>query len=384
VHNAQHTPAPRINVGAAIMKATQALDENDYDKVLDLLEPVRPYAKEDDAAIIHELMREARSGQEYAQIRALVQSSRMKARGCERYRAFKQIYPDYPDTSKLVDICRPRVIDVLPKPFAWCEIPAGRVTLISEEGWDENYIPHGTSQTFDVQDFAIAKYPITNAQYAKFIEAGGYRNRRWWTDEGWEARVEGYEWNKELDTFQSTDKSWTEPRFWNDDKWNDAEQPVVGVSWYEALAFCNWLTELTGENVKLPTEHQWQRAAQGDDGRNFPWGNDWDNSRCSNNYVKTKDYKKRYTTPVTFYEGKGDSPYKVVDMSGNVWEWCLTSGLNGHQLIKGVEIRAIRGGSCDDILQEMFRCDYRETHPPHASFGYIRGFRICLNSKLVF
>ena len=67
--------------------------------------------------------------------------------------------------------------------------------------------------------------------------------------------------------------SWSEPRFWNDSQWNGAQHPVVGVSWYEAVAFCLWLSDVTGERIMLPTEDQWQYAAQGDDGRTYPWGN---------------------------------------------------------------------------------------------------------------
>jgi hypothetical protein len=144
------------------------------------------------------------------------------------------------------------VTDILPAPFAWVNIPAGTVKLITERG----------SQTFSVPAFAIARYPVTNAQYTRFVDARGYETQRWWTDAGWQARKE---------------ESWTEPRFWRDTKWNGMEYPVVGVSWFEAVAFCRWLREVTDdETVVLPTEQQWQRAAQGDDERIYPWGNDWD------------------------------------------------------------------------------------------------------------
>lgn len=178
----------------------------------------------------------------------------------------------------------------LPAPFAWIDIPGGTVTL--EDG-------HGT---FDVEPFAIARYPVTNGQFAKFVEAGGYAQRPWWTDAGWALRDQD---------------QWMEPRHWADPKWNGENQPVVGVSWYESLAFSLWLSEVSGERVFLPTEQQWQRAAQGDAGRIYPWGNDWDGKRC-NNSVGLGDMADGQTTAVTAYEGKGDSPYGVVDMSGNV------------------------------------------------------------------
>lgn len=166
----------------------------------------------------------------------------------------------------------------------WIDIPAGKVTLDGAEG---SYILEGQTQTFDVPVFAIAKYPVTNKQYAEYVKETG-----------------------------------KEPEYWNDSDFNNLIQPVVGVSWYDAVAFCEWLSEKLGDKIMLPTEQQWQRAAQGDTGFAYPWGNQWDASRCNNNVDKKRIGK---TTPVIAYGGKGDSPYGVVDMSGNVWEWCLTA-----------------------------------------------------------
>jgi len=177
---------------------------------------------------------------------------------------------------------------LLPAPFAWIEIPGRK------------------GKTWQGAPYQIAKYHVTNAQFRLFVDAGGYRERKWWTDAGWAARER---------------EKWTEPRYWSDSKWNGNEYPVVGVSWYEAVAYCLWLSEALGEKIMLPTEDQWQYAAQGDDKRAYPWGNTWDGSRC-NNRVGGQGIGK--TTPVRQYEGKGDSPFGVVDMAGNVWEWCLT------------------------------------------------------------
>ena len=129
---------------------------------------------------------------------------------------------------------KPSAKDILPAPFAWIEIPG--------------------------KNYALAKYPLTNAQYAPFIKAGGYKNKQWWTEAGWQ-------------TCQK--EKWIEPRYWQDKDFNGADQPVVGVSWYEAVAYCLWLSEQTGQKIMLPTEEQWQYAAQGDDGREYPWGNEW-------------------------------------------------------------------------------------------------------------
>jgi formylglycine-generating enzyme required for sulfatase activity len=270
---------------------------------------------------------------------------------------------------------RSRVTDLLPPPFEWIEIPAGRVTLVTEKGWDKNYIPEGTSQTFDVPAFMIAKYPLTNAQYAKFVEAGGYREPKWWTDVGWEAREQGWDWNPSKIGWETSGTPWTEPRYWQDKKWNGADYPVVGVSWYEAIAFCRWLSETTGEDVTLPTEQQWQRAAQGDDGRIYPWGNRWAGKRC-NNRVSPQDSNQ--TTPVTQYPN-GASPYGVLDMSGNVGEWCLTAYESGSTSLGGTDDRVLRGGAWDDTDTDHFRASYRGGNHPNDGNGDW-GFR-CARSR---
>ncbi|MBK8026843.1 MAG: SUMF1/EgtB/PvdO family nonheme iron enzyme [Chloroflexi bacterium] len=131
------------------------------------------------------------------------------------------------------------------------------------------------SQTLDVPAFAIAKYPVTNAQYRLFVTAGGYAERRWWTEAGWEAKAKGWKWDGSQ--WVETNQPWAEPRYWNDPNWKSAawngdDYPVTGVSWYEATAYCAWLSAETGESIGLPGEQQWQRAAQGSDGRAYPWG----------------------------------------------------------------------------------------------------------------
>jgi formylglycine-generating enzyme required for sulfatase activity len=234
-----------------------------------------------------------------------------------------------------VRVTRPRTPDLLPAPFAWIEIPK--------------------------KGYSIAKYPVTNAQFAAFIEAGGYSTERWWTAQGWEQRQK--------------DK-WTQPRYWTDAKWNGAEQPVVGVSWYEAVAFCLWLSDVTGEKIMLPTEDEWQYAAQGDDGRDYPWGKNWDGSRCNNN-VDGKGIGK--TTPVRQYEGKGSSPFGVVDMAGNVWEWCLTDYENKtNDINSDATDRVLRGGSWINSYADVFGCDGRDWVNPYYGFN-IRGFRLSLS-----
>jgi formylglycine-generating enzyme required for sulfatase activity len=241
---------------------------------------------------------------------------------------------------------------LLPAPFAWVEIPGGRGTMATDNSKVTLSIPD--------QTYRMAKYPVTNAQYAVFFEAGGYSTQRWWTAQGWKKR-------------QTED--WKQPRYWTDALWNGAEQPVVGVSWFEAVAFCRWLSEATGEKIMLPTEAQWQYAAQGDDGRAYPWGNAWDAGRCNNN-VDGKGIGR--TTPVQQYEGKGDSPFGVVDMAGNVWEWCLTAYKTGRDNLNGTVDRVLRGGSWYSTITVSFRCASRNSSSPDRWIDN-RGFRLALS-----
>lgn len=199
-------------------------------------------------------------------------------------------------------------------PWTWITIPAGPVKLASGGYLD-------TPAAYDVAAFHMAQTPVTNAQYAAFIEAGGYTTQVWWTPTGWRL-LERYRW--------------TEPRGWSYS--NRANAPVMGVSLHEAAAFCRWLAAVSGEDVTLPTEQQWQRAAQGDDGREFAWGSeDPDDLRC--NWARNHDGP----TPVDFFPD-GASPFGVLDMCGNVWELCLTGWETGTTELDHEERRIVRGG----------------------------------------
>ncbi len=248
---------------------------------------------------------------------------------------------------------RPRSLDLLRKglpSFEWIAIPG--------------------------KGYNIGKYPVTNDQFKLFIEANGYQDEQWWTQAGWEARAKGLEWNGKERAWVVTNDAWIEPRYWTDTKWNGAEQPVVGVSWYEAVAYCLWLSDFTGESIMLPTEVQWQYAAQGNESRDYPWGSEWDCKKC-NNSVKPCDSNQ--TTPVRQYEGKGDSPFKVVDMAGNVWEWCLTDyEKQTNYLQSAANSRVLRGGAWDSSNSEYFRCANRVRSTPYVR-NYGRGFRLALS-----
>jgi formylglycine-generating enzyme required for sulfatase activity len=228
-------------------------------------------------------------------------------------------------------------LSILPPPFEWCEIPAGRVTLEDKVG-----------TTFEVQPFLMAKYPITYAQFQVFIDAkDGFHNPKWW-----EGLAAGEDHKK----------------------WPGVQHVQVGnhprdtVSWYDAVAFCRWLSKKLGCEVRLPTEWEWQWAAQGGDGRRYPWGNRLAKSKCN-----TKESGIGKTTPVDKYPS-GASPFGVMDMAGNVWEWCLNEYSNPENIdLTGRASRVTRGGSCY-YYQYIARCVNRRDSANYREHFY--GFRV--------
>lgn len=200
--------------------------------------------------------------------------------------------------------------------------------------------------------FEIAKYPVTNAQFKKFILAGGYSNPQWWSAEGWKRREK---------------ENWERPRYWDDPRWNNPLQPVVGVSWYEAEAYCNWLREETGKDYRLPTEEEWEKAARGEKGKDYPWGKEFDR-RMANTF----ESELGATTPVMMYPD-GNSDYGVFDLSGNVWEW------TNSKYSKKEPYLVLRGGSWD-LDRQLARGADRYWYYPDLRHYYV-GFRCARGSS---
>ncbi|MFT5193681.1 MAG: hypothetical protein ACI85U_000686 [Candidatus Promineifilaceae bacterium] len=281
-----------------------------------------------------EIVRNAERDAEYAEVNALAKQN--KKVGRIAWQLFIEKYGDFDPQDLTALLAPPKPKIVLPNLFDWIEILG--------------------------KDYSISKYPVTNGQYALFVKDGGYKQDKWWTAEGVGKR---------------NGEKWSEPRYWDDPKWNGESYPIVGVSWFEAVAFCNWLSEKQGQTIMLPTEEQWQYAAQGDDGRKYPWGNKWVDSKCNHN-VGEKGIGK--TTPVTQYEGKVDSPFGVVDMSGNVWEWCLTDyDKKTNDVDATAEYRVLRGGSWNYNNGEFFAVSDRDRVNPYFR-RYDVGFRVALSS----
>jgi formylglycine-generating enzyme required for sulfatase activity len=190
---------------------------------------------------------------------------------------------------------------------------------------------------------------VTNSQFGQFITARGYHSENWWSSEGWQLRQEN---------------NWTCPRFWEDNHQNNPNHPVVGVSWYEAEAFCNWLSSVSGQKYRLPTEREWERLARGKDGWEYPWGEKWRGG------VSNSEIKLRQTSAVGIFP-TGISPTGAYDCAGNVWEWC-TDWYDEEK-----KTRVLRGGSWNSDRYAV-SCTYRGMNDPGGGHNGI-GFRVVVS-----
>ena len=254
-----------------------------------------------------------------------------------------------------------RTISAAGVDFTFVYVPAGPFIMGSEESDDEKPV-----HMFQTDPFWLLQTPVTNAHYRPFVEAGGYSKQTWWTPKGWQWRAK---------------EKLTEPRYWKDTKWNEAKQPVVGVSWYEALAFANWLAQTTDAAIRLPTEAEWEKGARGEKGLKYPWGDQAPTEELCNFGSKVGK-----TTPVDRYP-KGASPYGALDMAGNVWEWTATKWVENYANYATLvdnnpeadasARRVVRGGAWFGS-QNVVRAAYRYRNTPDFRLNLL-GFRVVLS-----
>ena len=261
-------------------------------------------------------------------------------------------------------------LDPLPQRIIWKAdgvemvlVPGGVFLMGSDEGKEVE----GPVHEVYVPAFYLDRTPVTNAQYRLFIEAGGYKNPEFWNELGWE-------WREKED--------WSQPRFMNEARWAAPDLPVVGVSWYEALAYARWAGK------RLPTEAEWEKAGAWNPAAGlayrYPWGDKWNSELCNTKEKKGifAVFRDKGTTPVGQFSPDGDSPCGAADMSGNVWEWCSTRWTDypyhpddGREELDGRDVRVLRGGSWATDADRVL-CAARVTSAPSDGDKF-RGFRCC-------
>ncbi|WP_144290095.1 SUMF1/EgtB/PvdO family nonheme iron enzyme [Ideonella sp. A 288] len=304
----------------------------------------------------------------------------------------------------------------------WIKVPAGRHVVGSDtpERLDE-----GPATAVPVAAFEMAFAPVTNAEFACFIDAKGYEDAQWWDPglarqwlekglrndaeiEYWrprlaalrqdfDAAIQAYfsgETQAYVDEQLRTYAGWTEaeaearlessfganaatqPAHWDDARFNQPLQPVVGISLFEARAYAHWLTVQTGKPLRLPTEAEWDAAARGHGGRRWPWGMHDPTALQLN----ADPAHLRRTSPVGVFPNADTTP-GLTDMPGNVWEWTIslyTDRLDAQALtsdvVDGDARRAVRGGSWR-YLSTICRASYRDRLTP-GDRNLILGFRV--------
>ncbi|MCR4412933.1 MAG: formylglycine-generating enzyme family protein [Thermoguttaceae bacterium] len=251
--------------------------------------------------------------------------------------------------------------------------------------------------------YQIGKYEVTRGQYRKFIEAGGYQNPAYWSREGWKWKESQFvvyagmhgqftqvlrpnpNEKRNAPEHWAAEQEWIghglgHPRFVQTD-----QHPVVGVTYYEAEAYCKWA------GGRLPTEAEWEKAARWDPKRQhantWPWGDTWDPEKCNNpedHNPAGGGYRVNQSAPVGSYP-EGASPYGCMDMAGNAYEWVAdwhkSYPGNPKPFDRTNAYRCVKGGCWDDGASSL-RPACRIWYLPPSSSGtgpgdsdYI-GFRV--------
>lgn len=301
------------------------------------------------------------------------------------------------------------------------EVPAGEFIRGSDAKDQRAYrVENTTLRQISLPAFRIGRYSVTNAEFKFFIDADGYKDERWWSEEGLKWKQGGVEahanalessmdYRQRLKNFgiekASAQFNWTpgnlrfwreiveasddearqrlaklyersfdRPGYWEDSNYNHPAKPVVGVNWFEASAYCQWLSAITQKEFRLPSEMEWEKAARGVAGREYPWGEKFDSARC--NTVESHIYT---TTPIGLYPD-GVSPFGLFEASGTVWNWMV----DWFQMYEGGEpesskdfgekYRIVRGGSWN-VNSGDARGAYRYGYVP-VYFDSDVGFRL--------
>lgn len=317
-------------------------------------------------------------------------------------------------------------------------VPGGTYIIGTDKG---RYADEGPAHPVEIKPFTMSAFPVTNAEYKCFIDDGGYTTDEWWDTPAalaWrkgeadsQALIDDYlsayrresnfdekeiqaRWPEDPDFAEtliyiktlsddelialfhkqlSVSEAATKPRFWDDPAYNNPTQPVVGVCWFEARAYCNWLSAHAQKPLRLPSEAEWEAAARGAEGRQYAYAGDFDPNKGN-----TLESRIRATTPVGLYssgavipvsvsEAEENAPLHIYDLTGNVWEWTSTlyaryddESVMDRENPASDGKRVLRGGSW--FSDSYFaRAVYRlNGHPSNRNFNV--GFRVVVSAPV--
>ncbi len=279
-------------------------------------------------------------------------------------------------------------------------IPAGEFTMgqtdeenkwlikkVGQKDYDEYYKDETPNHKVFLDGYWLGKHEVTVKQFQKFVQDSGYKTQAEKEDGAY--TWTGKEWEKRANI------NWKTPGFSQDEN-----HPVVCISWHDAVEYCRWLSKYKGLKFNLPTEAQWEKASRGADSRKYPWGNEPPTGKRLNFADKQAKEKAgiswgdehiddgyAYTAPVGSYPA-GASPYGLLDMAGNVWEWCSDWYAADYYKNSPKENpagppsgsnRVMRGGSWYDFAGDV-RCACRLGDGPAARGDFV-GFRLAQDVK---
>ena len=234
------------------------------------------------------------------------------------------------------------------------EVPTGTYTI----GGDKDaYGGEARKKVRIEHPYRLARYPVTYAQFQCFVAAADFNDARWWA--GMPAAEEAYGTVYPL-------RELSEQTFPFDN------HPRESVSWYQAIAFCRWLSHHLGEEIDLPHEYEWEVAARYPDGRFYPWGNTFDPAKANT----WEGARLEQTSAVGLYPDGTNPTLGLYDLSGNVWEWCRNKykdPVDAAVDVSGAP-RTLRGGSWPDG-RDFARAACRNSYHPDRRYSYV-GLRV--------
>jgi sulfatase modifying factor 1 len=252
-------------------------------------------------------------------------------------------------------------------------IPAGEFLMGAEDGEEDERPAHRAY----LDEFFIAKHPVTNDEYAQFVKETSHPSP---AIRALPLIVSG--------AFEADFRSLASAYFWNNGTppAGRNNHPVTLVGFEDALAYCGWLSTKTNKPVRLPTEAEWEKAARGGvEGRKFPWGETLEPA-CAHYLPHAALKAERGTAPVGSYPANG---FNLHDMAGNVWEWVgdwyapnyysRAQYLNPQGPDNGL-MRLVRGGAWVNADGRYLRCAYRHK-VPSDSYSYSIGFRVAYSVR---